>query len=94
VSLEVLKDLLGLIGAIVLIVPFFRDFMQRRFRDQLSDLARTFPVFGRKLGTMLAAHKSEGEKASNTDLAFMLIGIGLLIASFAVSLYISAHGAA
>ena len=93
-SLEVLKDLLGLLGSIVLIIPFFRDFMQRRFRDQLRGLVATFPRFGRTIENVLHRKKTESEEASNTDLAFILIGIGLLIASFAVSLYVSAHGPA
>lgn len=90
-TLDIIKDLLGLIGSIILIVPFFRDFTQRRFRDRLHDLGRTFPAFGGTLDKFLTAHKTGSEKASNADLACMLIGIGLLIASFAVSLYISAH---
>jgi uncharacterized membrane protein len=93
VSLDVLKDLLGLIGSIVMIVPFFRDFVQRRSADRLRGLLRIFRPFRRTIETALDAQKTKSEQASSADLACMLIGIGLLIASFAVSFYVSAHTA-
>jgi hypothetical protein len=90
-SLDVLKDLLGLLGATAMAVPFFKDFLRRMSRDRIRRLRRVFASFGKALENAEVHHTTSMEAASRWDLAFMLFGVMLLIASFAVSLCISAH---
>jgi hypothetical protein len=89
--LDVLKDLLGLLGAIMMAVPFFKDFVRRQSRDEVRRLRRVFSPFGKALANVEVQHTTAMERASRWDLGFMMIGVSLLIASFAVSLYISTH---
>jgi len=92
VSVAVLKDLLGLVGGILLIVPFLRDFFQRRELRFWTDLRRHFPAFRRAIDPIAAAQHVKLTEPSQTDMRFVMFGILLLIASFAVGLYDSAHG--
>jgi hypothetical protein len=87
-SLEVLKDLLGLLGGLTMAVPFFKDFLRRRQRDDVRELRPVFTPFARALDKAEMEQTSEMERASGADLVLMLVGLALLIASFAVSLYI------
>jgi hypothetical protein len=88
-SLEVLKDLLGLLGGLVMAIPFFRDFQRRRGRDAVKDLRPVFTPFRQALEQAEHRTTEEMARASRADLVWMLCGLGLLMASFAVSLYIS-----
>jgi hypothetical protein len=90
-SLDVLKDLLGLIGSILAIVPFMRDFVQRQKISRLAK--RNNPVFRESAKERLAKEKEKLREPNSADLSFVMTGILLLIASFAVSLYISLHEA-
>jgi hypothetical protein len=90
-SLDVFKDLLGLVGALAMAVPFFKDFRNRIGRDEVRRLRGVFSAFGKSLGSAELVHTADMERASAWDLGFMLAGAFLLMASFAVSLYISAH---
>jgi hypothetical protein len=90
-SLDVLKDLLGLLGALAMAVPFFKDFFRRLGRDKVRRLRRVFAPFGKALDNAEVQHTTAMERASGWDLAFMMLGVTMLTASFAVSLYISAH---
>ena len=90
-SLDVLKDLLGLLGALSMAVPFFKDFFRRLGRDEVRNLRRVFAPFAKALDKVEVEHTSDMEKASNWDLFFMILGAVLLAGSFAVSLCISAH---
>jgi hypothetical protein len=87
-SLDVIKDLLGLLGGVTMAVPFFRDFLRRRQRDDVRELRPVFTPFVRALDKAEMEQTGEMERASRADLLWMLIGLALLIASFAVSLYI------
>jgi len=89
-SLDVFKDLLGLLGGVVMAVPFFRDFLRRRQRDDVRKLRPVFTPFARALNQAEMKQTSEMESASRSDLLWMLSGLALLIGSFAVSLYIAA----
>jgi len=90
-SPEVIKDLLGLLGALVMAVPFFKDFVRRLSRDEVRDLRRVFSPFAKALNKAEVEHTAAMEKASAWDLGLMILGVVLVAASFAVSLYISAH---
>jgi hypothetical protein len=50
-----------------------------------------FAPFAKALNKVEVDHTSDMEKASNWDLTFMILGVLLLAASFAVSLWISTH---
>jgi hypothetical protein len=89
-SLDVLKDLLGLLGGVMMAVPFFRDFLRRRQRDDVRELRPVFTPFSGALDKAEREQTMDMERASRADLLWMLIGLALLIASFAVSLYMSA----
>ena len=92
-TLDVLKDLLGLIGGVIIIVPFFRDYLERRKRDRLRELKLVFTPFARAINAADESQTEQMERASQKDMFSMVIGIGFLIASFAISLWISAtHG--
>lgn len=91
-SLPVIKDLLGLLGGILLIVPFLRDFLQRRELRFWTDLRRRFPGFRRAIDPIAAAQYDKLTEPSQTDMRFVLFGILFLIASFAAGLYDSASG--
>lgn len=88
-SLDVFKDLLGLLGGVTMAVPFFKDFLRRRQRDDVRELRPVFTPFARALAKVEMEQTSDMERASRGDLLWMLTGLGLLIASFAVSLYIA-----
>jgi hypothetical protein len=90
-SLDVLKDLLGLLGALAMAVPFFKDFLRRLRRDEVRRLRPVFAPFGKALNKAEMEQTTAMERASRWDLAFMMIGVSLLTASFALSLYISAN---
>jgi hypothetical protein len=90
-SLDVLKDLLGLLGALAMAVPFFKDFLRRLRRDEVRRLRPVFAPFGKALNKAEMEQTTAMERASRWDLAFMMIGVSLLTASFARSLYISAN---
>ncbi len=92
-SPDLLKDLFGLIGSIVMIVPFFRDFAERRLRGRMNWIRSVMPSLAGGIDKLLKQQTAEMEKASPFDLGCMLIGLAFLIASFAVSLWISAHAA-
>lgn len=93
-SLDVVKDFLGLIGALAMAVPFFKDFIRRLRRDEVRSLKRVFAPFAKALDKAEVEHTAAMEKASNGDLGFMICGVILLASSFGVSLYISAHHSA
>jgi hypothetical protein len=88
-SLDILKDLLGLLGGAAMAVPFFRDFLRRRDRDEVRALRPVFTPFARALKKVETEQTEDMERAGYADLVWMLGGLALLIASFAVSLYIS-----
>jgi hypothetical protein len=90
-SLDVLKDLLGLLGALAMAVPFFKDFLRRLRRDEVRRLRPVFAPFSKALNKAEMEQTTAMERASSWDLAFMMVGVTLLSASFALSLYISAH---
>jgi hypothetical protein len=71
-----------------MIVPFFRDFGQRRKRDRTRDLQLFFTPFAKALSAVEAKQSERMESASRIDMLCMLVGLALLIASFAVGLYI------
>jgi hypothetical protein len=89
-SLDVIKDLLGMLGGVAMAVPFFKDFRRRLDRDQVRDLRPVFTPFARALEQTEIKQTVQMERASSGDLLWMLGGIALLIASFTISLYISA----
>jgi hypothetical protein len=89
-GLDVFKDLLGLLGAVMMAVPFFRDFLRRRQRDDVRKLRPVFTPFAGALNKAEVEQTSEMERASRSDLLWMLTGLALLIASFAVGLYVGA----
>ncbi|HEY4142103.1 MAG TPA: hypothetical protein VGM57_11860 [Pseudolabrys sp.] len=90
-SLEVLKDLFGLIGSILAIVPFIRDFVQRHEVHRWRKYGIAFPIFRERTDQIGSAEEVKLREPSSTDMKFVMIGISLLIASFAVSFYISLH---
>lgn len=93
-SLEVLKDLLGLVGSILAIVPFMRDFAQRRTIRRWLSYVNSIPVFRKRTAAVAAAEEKKLREPNSADMLFIMAGIFLLIVSFAISLYISVHGAA
>ena len=93
-SLEVLKDLLGLVGSILAIVPFMRDFAQRRTIRRWLGYVNSIPVFRKRTAAIAATEEKKLREPNSTDMQFVMFGILLLIASFAISLFISMHGAA
>jgi hypothetical protein len=86
-SADVLKDMLGLLGALIMTVPFFRDFVRRLRRDQVRELRPVFAPFAKALGKAESEQTVEMEKASRGDLMMMLAGLLLLTASFGISLW-------
>jgi len=90
-SLDVIKDLLGLIGAILTVIPFLRDFAQRRRLKRWLDFRRIFPRLGGAIDPIAEAQSARLREPTASDMQFVMVGILLLIASFAVSLYNSAH---
>lgn len=90
-TLEVVKDLLGLIGSILAIVPFLRDFAQRKKIRRWKDYSRYIPVFRKRSETIATKEEAKLREPSSADILFVTVGISLLIASFAVSLYLSMH---
>lgn len=89
--LDVLKDLLGLLGALVMAVPFFRDFVGRVHRDQIRALRPVFSPFARALCRAETEQTTQMEAASFVDLSLMLLGLIFLAVSFGISLYIGLH---
>jgi hypothetical protein len=92
-TLDTLKDLFGLLGALVMTVPFFRDFARRLRRDQVRVLRPVFAPFAKALDQAETQQTTEMERASRGDLTMMLAGLLLLMASFGISLYIGLHAA-
>jgi hypothetical protein len=67
-SLDVLKYLLGLIGSILAIVPFMRDFAQRQKIRRWKDFSR-LPIFRRRteeIATREGAKLREPERRRHT----------------------------
>lgn len=89
--LDVLKDLLGLLGALIMAVPFFRDFVRRVRRDQARALRPFFAPFAKALRKAETEQTAEMEAASLLDLSLMLAGLIFLAASFGIGLYIGLH---
>jgi hypothetical protein len=87
VTLDVLKDLLGLIGGLVAAVPFVRDFAQRRSVRWWQQTRQAIPGLRRAIDPVVNAEDEKLKAPSRTDLRFVMAGILLLIASFAVGLY-------
>lgn len=93
-SLEVLKDLLGMVGGILAIVPFIRDFAKRHEVHRWRKYGIDLPAFRERTEQIAAAEEAKLKEPSRADMYFVMFGILLLIASFAISLFISMHGAA
>lgn len=91
-TLDVAKDLLGLLGAILTVIPFLRDFAQRRKLRRWLDLRRIFPRFRQAIDPIAEVQDARLREPTASDMQFVMFGILLLIGSFAVSLYNSAHG--
>ena len=92
-TLDIIKDLLGLLGAILTVVPFLRDFAHRRELRRWLDLGRIFSRFRPAIDPIAEAQNARLREPTASDMHFVMFGILLLIASFAVSLYNSAYGA-
>jgi hypothetical protein len=71
-SLDVLKDLAGLLGAVAMGVPFFRDFRRRMGRDEVRKLRPVFTPFSGALKRAEEEQTADMERASLWDLAWML----------------------
>jgi hypothetical protein len=93
-NLEVLKDLLGLIGSILAIVPFIRDFALRHEVHRWRKYSFSLPLFRERTEQFAEEGEAKLKEPSRADMYFVMAGISLLIASFAISLFISRHGAA
>ena len=91
-TLEVIKDLFGVLGALIMAVPFFRDFVRRIRRDQTRALRPVFAPFAKALRKAETEQTAEMEAASFFDLSLMLAGLLFLAVSFSISLYIGLHG--
>lgn len=93
-NLEVLKDLLGMCGGILTLVPFVRDFRQRRVAQRWRDRALNLPIFRGRSAKKAEIEEAKLREPSAADMLFVMSGLLLLIASFMVSLYISAYAPA
>jgi hypothetical protein len=83
---DILKDALGLSGAVLMALPWIRDFLLRRRRDWL----RRIPVAGSLAGVRdNLAEKIDRwiDKPKDSDLYVTIAGIGLLALSFFVGLW-------
>ena len=83
---EVVKDSLGFLGAVIMAVPWLRDYFARRRRDWL----RGVPVFGSLAAAIDRRAERLKEKlgrAKDEDFVYMTIGLVLLALSFAISLW-------
>ena len=91
-TLEIVKDLFGVLGALTMAVPFFRDFVGRLRRDQTRALRPVFAPFAKALRKAETEQTAAMEKASFVDLFLMLAGLIFLAVSFSISLYIGLAG--
>lgn len=84
---DVAKDLLGLIGGILALVPFLRDFAQRRSARWWREIAHTIPGARRATEPIAEEEENKLKAPSAADILCVMVGILFLTASFAVSLY-------
>jgi hypothetical protein len=85
-KLGVVKDTLGFLGPVTTAVPWIREFLVRRRRDQVVGIHVEKPL-DRVKEEISYEIESWIAKAKPSDFALVILGLMMLAASFAISLW-------